>query len=95
MDKTSSTTLVEDRYFEETRLIPTHYVIDGKREKSGLSIYQLPMVYPLLHRVSYGRQPSDSPTGLYHSVDDGDTISAHGCTLHYGCKYRRSADRGL
>jgi len=67
----------------------------GKEENSVLAIYRLLTVFLLPRRMSWARQPSDSAGGLYHSVDDGDTISAHGCTLHYGRKCRRPADRGL
>jgi len=67
----------------------------GKGENRALIIYRSLLVCLLPHRASYGPQPSGSPAGLYRSVDDGNAISAHGCTLHYGRKYGRSANRGL
>jgi hypothetical protein len=40
-------------------------------------------------------QSSDGAASLYHSIDNGKTISTHGYTLQYGRKCRSPTDSGL
>lgn len=80
-DKVRRTALMKGRVDAPPKPVSSpHAMLSvGKGENSGLTIYRLLLVYLLPHRVSYGRQSSGSPVGLYYSVDDGDAISAHGC----------------